>query len=141
MKNKMKVAGVTFCNNNGVSRQEILKAIGIGFKTAKLRQTVFEGERAVEVRIGGLLIGYIKKMQLSNQLSYERELTAYIGCMNNKYYCELTERERPSSVEYQAMKAFCYQNSMPMPAYDRRAYVVFYTQNLKGELAPAYVQV
>lgn len=75
---KIKVAGVTFPNNDGESRQEILKQIGFGFKTAILKQTTFEGERAVEVWIDGKQVGYIPRKELNDPMSYFTELTAQI---------------------------------------------------------------
>ena len=38
MKNTIKVAGVTFSNDNGVNRQKIIAVLGAGWKTAKLKQ-------------------------------------------------------------------------------------------------------
>ena len=78
MKNTIKVAGVTFSNDNGVNRQKIIAVLGAGWKTAKLKQVTFNGERAVEVRIDGLLVGYVPKTQFKNPMSNERELTAFI---------------------------------------------------------------
>lgn len=130
MKNTIKVAGVTFSNDNGVNRQKIIAVLGAGWKTAKLKQMMFNGERAVEVRIDGLLVGYVPKTQLKNPMSNERELTAFIECYNkkgvNKWYVTLSERETPSGKEYAYMKKLCYQANIPMPAYDRRAYAAYW---------------
>lgn len=126
MKNSIKVAGVTFNNNDGQSRQEILSGLGIGFKTAKLKQTEFEGERAVEVRIGGKLVGYIPRNQLGNPLSYKGELTAFVDIYKDKFHVVLTERETPSSKEYAYMKKLCLDAKLPMPAYDKRAYTQYW---------------
>lgn len=73
-----KVAGVTFCNPDGESRQKILDNLGFGWKTAVLKQTVFEGERAVEVWIEGKQVGYIPKANLSCEFSYRDELKALV---------------------------------------------------------------
>ena len=126
MKNTIKVAGVTFNNDNGESRQEILKNIGIGWKTARLKQTTFDGERAVEIRVGGKLIGYVPKTQLNNPLSTAEELTAFIGVCKHKYYAVLSEREAPSGAEYAYMKKLCLAAKKIMPAYDRRAYAQYW---------------
>lgn len=130
MKDSIKVAGVTFANENGENRQEIIASLGLGFKTAKLKHTTFEGERAVEVRIGGKLIGYVPRTQLSNPLSYADELTAlvsvYSGPSTDKYYVVLTERQTPSAKEYAYMKKCCLAAKRPMPAYDRRAYAQYW---------------
>ncbi len=126
MKDSLKVAGVTFANPDGTNRQNIIKAIGVGFKTAKLRQTVFNGERAVEVRIGGALVGYVSKTQLTNPMSFEKELTAFVDYSHSKYHIQLTMREKPSGAEYAAMKALCLKAGKPMPAYDHRAYMQYW---------------
>lgn len=130
MKDSIKVAGVTFANENGKNRQDIIAGLGLGFKTAKLKQTTYEGERAVEVRIGGQLIGYVPKTQLSNPLSYADELTAlvsvYSGPDKDKYYVVLTERQAPSAKEYAYMKKLCLSAKRPMPAYDKRAYAQYW---------------
>lgn len=132
MKSTIKVAGVTFANENGANRQDIIRAIGAGWKTAKLKQVVFEGERAVEVRIDGHLVGYVPKVQLTNPLSYERELTALVERYSKtpddigKWHITLSAREVPSSKEYAYMKKLCRDAGFAMPAYDRRAYANYW---------------
>lgn len=131
MKNTINVAGVTFANENGENRQDIIASLGFGFKTAKLKQTTFEGERAVEVRIGGKLIGYVPKTQLGNPLSHEDELTALVSVYSKgegkeKYYVTLSAREVPSAKEYAYMKKCCIAAKKPMPAYDKRAYAQYW---------------
>lgn len=126
MKNSIKVAGVTFANPNGKNRQEIIANLGRGFKTAKLKEVDYEGERAVEVRISGWLVGYVPKTQLGNPLSHADELTACIDIYKNKYFILLTERSVPSAKEYATMKRLCLQAKRPMPAYDRRAYAQYW---------------
>lgn len=133
MKNTIKVAGVTFNNDNGVNRQKILANLGAGWFTAKLKQVTFEGERAVEVRINNTLIGYIPKTQLGNPMSHMPELTAVVDFYptldeksNGKWYVTLSERVRPSSKEYAYMKKLCLEAKKPMPAYDSRAYASYW---------------
>ncbi len=126
MKDSIKVAGVTFANPDGTSRQELLASLGRGFRTAKLKQTTYDGERAVEVRINGKFIGYVPKTQLTNPLSFEQELTAYIDIYKNKFFAVLSARVRPSSKEYVTMKTLCAKAGKPMPAYDRRAYAQYW---------------
>jgi len=133
MKNTIRVAGVTFSNPDGTNRQDILKGLGIGWKTAKLKQTTFEGERAVEVRINGHLVGYVPRTQLSNPLSSMTELTAMVEYYpakkangDGKWYVTLSERIRPSSAEYGLMKKLCAEAKLPMPAYDTRAYAGYW---------------
>ena len=133
MKSTIKVAGVTFTNNDGTNRQDIIRNLGTGWKTAKLKQTMFENERAVEVRINGQLIGFIPKTQLGNPLSHETELTAYVEYYpgksvdaSGKWYVTLSERAVPSSAEYAYMKKLCLKAGRPMPAYDKRAYAQYW---------------
>ncbi len=133
MKDSLKVAGVTFANDNGEKRQDILANIGIGWKTARLKQTVFDGERAVEVRIGSKMIGYVAKNQLSNELSHETELTCFIGVCKHKYYAVLMPREIPTGKEYAYMKKLCLESKTAMPAYDRRAYAVYFSSLRKTD--------
>ena len=133
MKNTIRVAGVTFSNPDGRNRQEIIRNLGIGWKTVKLKQTTFDCERAVEVRCSGHLIGYIPKTQLGNPLSHEEELTARIEYYSGKSvddtgkWCViLSARDVPSSKEYAYMKQLCRAAKLPMPAYDKRAYASYW---------------
>ena len=91
----IKVAGVTFSNDDDESRQKILKNIGIGSNTADLKQISFRGERAVEVWIEGKLVGYIPKTELNNTLSYCSKLAALVLYFKKGstgiYYVELSE--------------------------------------------------
>lgn len=86
-----KIAGVTFRNSNGESRQEILKNLGFGWKLADLKQTTFNGERAVEVWIDGKHVGYIPKTDLNSEFSHYAALDALILYYEEKdiYYAEL----------------------------------------------------
>lgn len=134
MKSTIKVAGTTFNNEDGTNRQDIIKRFGTGWKTAKLKQTTFDGERAVEVRIGGQHIGYIPKTQFGNPLSYKSELTAFVDYYPpknvddaGKWYVVLSERSVPSSAEYAYMKKLCAKAGRPMPAYDKRAYASYWS--------------
>ena len=126
MKDSIKVAGVTFSNPDGENRQDILKTLGLGWKTARLKQTTFENERAVEIRVSGKLIGYVPKNQLTNPLSYETELTVFIGICKHKYYAIAMPRETPSGAEYALMKKLCMKAKIAMPAYDKRAYAQYW---------------
>lgn len=78
MNEVLKVAGVTFPNDDGESRQEILKSLGFGWKLAELKQTTYDGERAVTVWVDGKQIGWVAKDQLGSPLSYEKYLNAQI---------------------------------------------------------------
>lgn len=133
MKDTIKVAGVTFNNPDGTNRQDIIRSLGLGWKTAKLKQTTFDDERAVEVRISGKLIGYVPRTMLSNPLTELDELTALVEYYpgkkisdTGKWHVTLSKRIVPSSKEYAYMKKLCLNAKMPMPAYDRRAYASYW---------------
>lgn len=129
MKDSIKVAGVTFDNPNGINRQTIIANIGKGWRTARLRQTTFEGNRAVEVRIDGLLVGYVPRTMLGNPLSNAKELTAYVdfyGDKSGKWFITLYERIAPSGKQYAYMKKLCLETKRTMPAYDERAYAAYF---------------
>ena len=127
----IKVAGVTFTNTDGGSRQEILKMLDCGFHTARLKQTTYDNERAVEVWIGKKMIGYIPKKELDNPLSYEKEMTAYIKACKQNYIVALSEQQAPTKAQYAYMKKLCANSRMP--AYDRRAYALYFSEH-KAEL-------
>lgn len=124
MNNYLKVAGVTFANDNGTSRQDILALLNNSgnWFIAKLEQTTFEGERAVKVFVNNMQIGWIAKAQLDDERSYNKTLTCFVGKSKSGYYAQLTETIAPSAKEYHTMKAICSKHGLPMPAYDRRAY-------------------
>lgn len=133
MKDTIKIAGVTFSNPDGTNRQTILRNLGLGWKTAKLKQAIYDGKRAVEVYCSGHLIGYVPKTQLSNPLSNSNELTLLIEYYPGKsvddvgvWHGTLSTRETPSCREYAYMKKLCKDAKLPMPAYDKRAYQCYW---------------
>jgi len=136
MNNCIKVAGVTFNNPDGESRQTILRNLGFGYHYAILKQTTYDGERAVEVWSDSKFIGYVPKTQLTSPLSYENLLLVQILYYEEKniYYAELSELQQPSEAEIAQMKLFCQTNKLAMPPMDRRAfaytYDMFYHQNI-----------
>ena len=95
--NSISVAGVTFSNENGESRQKILRDFGFGFRYALLRQTTYEHERAVEVWVDSKMVGYIPKKRLDDPLSYKELLRAQILYLEQEdiYYVELTDPDTP----------------------------------------------
>lgn len=65
-----RVAGVTFKNEDGKSRQDILRHMKFGDKpyaddpedlTGTIEETTFEGEQAFEVYVNGYLVGHVPK--------------------------------------------------------------------------------
>lgn len=134
MKKSMKVAGVTFNNSDGTSRQKLLASLGEGWHKATLKHVVFDGKPAIEVRINKLFVGYVPRTQLTNPLANYRELTAridyYASVDDTKpgtWYAVLYEQSRPTSQQYAAMKAKCLETGIPMPAYDTRAYSAYWS--------------
>lgn len=119
------VAGVTFTNNDGTKRQDVLKKLGFGYKLAYLVQTTFEGERAVEVRIDNALIGYIPRKHLSDPISYSASLLAQIAYNDvaDNYYVILSPIEPPDREEIVKTTAYCREHNITMPViFDKRVY-------------------
>lgn len=131
MRDFIKIAGVTFDNNNGENRQSILRSLGFGFFSASLVQTTFEDERAVEVWVNGKQIGYIPRAELNNPMSLRRELVCQVFFFEEKdiYYAELTEFQPVSETEILRMRQFCQLHRTEMPINDFRAYAAFYAKH------------
>lgn len=136
MDDYIKVAGVTFDNPDGESRQTILRKLGFGYRYAILKQTTYDGERAVEVWTDSKFIGYVPKAQLDNALSYASILLVQILYYEEKniFCAELSELQTPSDAEIAQMKLFCRNNKLAMPPMDKRAfkytYDMFHLQNI-----------
>ena len=128
MKETIKLAGVTFKNDDGTSRQDILAGIGRGYVTCKLVETKFQDkktgifEKAIKVFCNRNLIGWIPKRDLENSLTKHKTLTGCIDIYKDKYHVTLSAQEHPSSAQYAYMKAVCAKQNWLMPAYDKRAY-------------------
>ncbi len=117
MGTSINVAGVTFANSDGENRQNILRNFGFGYRYAILKQTVFDGERAVEIWVDSKHIGYIPKKELDNPLSFSPILLAQICCNeeNDMYYVVLSEPVYPSEYTIKKVQAFCDAYHYPMP--------------------------
>ena len=132
MDNYIKVAGVTFTNENGESRQEILKNFGFGYRYAILKQTTFDGERAVEVWVDSKLIGYVPKTQLNNPLSYEELMLVQIMYYEEKdiYCAEISAIQHPDEQDVAKIRAFCTEKGLDIPYIsDKRVYGMFIVEN------------
>lgn len=128
MGNSIKVAGVTFANPDGENRQNILRDFGYGYRYAILKQTVFDGERAVEVWVDSKLIGYVPKKELDNPLSFSPILLAQICCFeeDDLHYVILSEIIPPTDETLSSTRTFCEQHSLPMPSIqDERAFALY----------------
>lgn len=125
--NSIHVAGVTFDNPDGESRQAILKSFGFGFRYAILKQTVFDNERAVEVWIDSKMVGYVPRKELDNPLSCESLLIAQIGRYEEEdiYWVSLSPAQLPTKQEFAEMTTFCTANHIALPVVqDKRAYAL-----------------
>lgn len=132
MDNYIKVAGVTFANEDGESRQEILKDFGFGYRYAILKQTTFDGERAVEIWVDSKLIGYVPKTQLNNPLSYEELMLVQIMYYEEKgiYCAEISAIQRPDEQDVAIIRAFCTEKGLDIPYIaDKRVYRMFIMEN------------
>ncbi len=67
------VAGTTFTNDDGTSRQKILRALKFGDEpyadrtgllNADIEETTFDGELALAVSINGYMVGYVPKARI-----------------------------------------------------------------------------
>lgn len=128
MNEYIKVAGVTFPNDDGESRQTILKNIGFGFHYALLNQTTYDNERAVEIWCDGKMVGYIPKIELTNPLSYAEILILQVLYFEEKgiYCAELSERQEPTDEETKRVIEICNEKKLKMPiVVDKRAYAFF----------------
>lgn len=122
---EISVAGVTFANDDGVNRQDILKQLGFGYRLARLIQTTYNGERAVEVRVNDSLIGYIPRKNLTHPISYSDTLLMQV-LLNEQsgiYYALLSPITPPDAEEISKTSEFCRQHNLEMPSiFDKRVY-------------------
>lgn len=126
MKTTIKVCDTSSVAKNGNKRQAILAKLGEGWKTARIRNWVVNGEIVSTVFINSIDIGRLPKSAVNNALVRERELSAYVSkTSSGKYTIELSKRVTPSTTDYLAMKNLCSDIKMLMPAYDMRAYKEF----------------
>lgn len=123
----MRLAGVTFDNGDGSSRQELLatmsKRVG-SYAIVDIIETMFEGERAVQIldRNSKRCIGWIPKAELADNPAFPATATVHIQLYKGTYYAEISETRIPSTKQYYAVKNICRNAGIPMPAYDARAY-------------------
>lgn len=127
----IKVAGVTFANENGESRQDILAGLAEqGIITVNLEYTSFEGEPAIKCheKTTGKVIGWIPKKNIEEVTACKiKQFTGFINFFKMKdgvgrYCAELCAQEKPTAKQYAKMIHLCKEQGIPMPAYDRRAY-------------------
>lgn len=141
MKNGIKVAGVTFRNENedgGKSRQEILAelvSLNRSIITVDLIYTKYGNDFAIKLREHATkqIIGWIPKDKLN--LFKEKKIRQMTGFISNYgiWSVRLFMQEAPTHQEYRYMKYLCNKSGCAMPAYDKRAYKeIFNARYLNG---------
>lgn len=125
---KLNVAGVTFKNDDGTERQDILKVLyGLPahITIAQLIETTYDGERAVKVidEKSKMNIGWIKKTDLKNHPTLPEKMTATIDFYQDKFFAVLDEYQQPSQKLYHAVKDIWTEKKLSKPAvYEARVY-------------------
>lgn len=135
MKNFIKVAGVTFKNEDGVSRQNIIRSLSCnhGIITVDLCETVFhnnetnEDERAIKVLEHNTkqCIGWIPRTDLDNE-NLSDQMTGFVRNYKGVWSVQLDNIKRPSAKQYAYAKSIANKKHIAMPAYDVRAYAYLY---------------
>lgn len=135
MKTMVRVAGVTFNNDNGVSRQNIIRSLQgeHGIITCDLIETVYhnpetgEDEKAIEVRehVSKQMLGYIPRKELDNE-NLDNQMTGFIRFYKGTWSVQLDTIKRPSPKQYAYVKSLCTKYRKAMPAYDVRAYAYMF---------------
>lgn len=129
----LNAAGVTFSNPDGEKHQDILYKLASKqrFYVAELKETTFDGKRAVEVWIENKLIGYIPKPYLMCAISRFYKLTAMLDCYQEKniWFVRLSIPQLPTSEQKAAMQYLCEENAYEAPIDDIRAYEAFYHEH------------
>lgn len=125
-----KVSGVTFNNEDGKNRQQVLAELVAANRqiiTVDLVYTTFNGEFAIQLveNTTRQTIGWVAKTELYKFTSCNiRQMTGFIGFYNGTYYTRLDMQQAPSYQDYVSMYRYCSQNGYAMPAYDVRAYAI-----------------
>jgi hypothetical protein len=131
----MKLNGVTFNNEDGKNRQDVLREISYreaGISIVNVVETKFEGERAVQVfdSITNQCIGWIPKDELAANPSFPETMTVRVQQYKGIMFADIMPTITPSSKQYFAVKRICKERRIPMPAYDARAYKSIIVKNL-----------
>lgn len=137
------VGGVTFANDNGTDRQEIIGRICKNSKTnecrfiATLTPTKFVNaqnvtEEAIAVFAGVEQIGLIRRSQLNavNGMKSAIAIASYYS-KTGVYTVNLYKHETPSAKQYAYVKSVCDANNWRMPLYTKQDYTRFITSYKK----------
>lgn len=126
----LKLAGVTFDNEDGTSRQKLLETMyqmPAHMILVDMIETTYDGERAVKVleSKSKYHIGWVKKADLAKYEKFPDQMTASVNYYKNTYYVELSICEAPSQKQYHTVKSIVAKKHMPKPIYDKKAYAAF----------------
>ena len=119
----IKVAGVTFEN-----RQQVLAGLlqqNRQVITVDLVYTTFNGEFAIQLveNSSRQVIGWIPRSELYRFTSCNvRQMTGFVGCYNNIYFCKLDWQQTPSQQQWSYVCDYCRRNGYGYPAFDVRAF-------------------
>jgi len=127
------IAGVTFPNDDGESRQELLKQIYSGGDNnmpvlVSLKQTVFhneqtgEDENAIQVFRNNKMLGWIPREDIEKCWEFN-QMVCLVNHYKNIYSGALMVSEPPTCKQYGAMKQRKKKGLIKkMPEYDRLCY-------------------
>lgn len=119
------IAGVTFANENGTKRQDILAAFACQNKiilTVDLKETTYEGEKAIQCieHKTRQMLGWIPKKDIEN--IKHSQMTGFIRKSKRGYSVMLDEQKAPTRNQYYYIGKLCDRYGIERPAYDVRAY-------------------
>lgn len=131
----MRVNGVTFNNEDGKNRQEVLREIShreAGISIVNMIETKYDGERAVQIfdSVTNQCVGWVPKDELPLHESFPETMTLKVQMYKGTMFADVFETITPSSKQYYAVKRICKERKIPMPAYDARAYKSLIVKNL-----------
>lgn len=132
-------AGVTYANEDGSSRQEIIASICRNDQSneyhfiATLKPTTYVNqqnvtEEAIAVYAGTKQIGFVarKDIEMMRGVSTVVAIASYYGPAK-KYTVNLYKHEVPSAKQYAYAKSICYKNGWALPLYTQQDYTKFLT--------------
>ena len=140
MENKdIKVVGVTFKNEDGENRQDILRTLRKSNRRIvdlDFIYTEFNGQPAIKVRERSTkkIVGWMPKDRVAEIMDAKIKQTVGFITKFEDTNCEclhIAKPEFPTGQEYHRMKAMCTKKGVEMPAYDKRAYKVWEQNVLK----------
>lgn len=123
------LAGVTYSNDDGESRQSILASLP-EWTTVTFMRTIFHNEKtgvdepAIKVfeKRTRKQLGWIPRKNIDDAWAHSGA-TCHIMHNERGYFATLSEVRPPSKKQYAIMKSISEKKNTPMPAYDQRAFV------------------